>query len=298
MPRTTPFVAKQQWLAEFEAGETVAQLARKHKRDPRTIERGIETAQQHRMATETRTELMKEGLKQHQRDLLELLNVVVLQLQPLPIHVELHHPGVALPSPLKLGGVHVLASEGRYVAVCLDREDQFLWRLLEEHVGRSRAFVQLRRWKRAVLDEMNQRLALRDDVVNTVTGVLGLKVEPESRGDRSIRREGLYELYMATVSRALDKAPPQRLEAVHDEGSGEFYINGVTAGRALSDWEDLRRAFEEFPGQLTRGQVAAHLRHAHDEVDEQARSAREAFLGIRLSHYLPGTCRACGLRGR
>lgn len=85
MPRKVSMVTKKQWLTEYDEGKTQISIANEHKRDVRTIKKGIEDARRERDITFARAELLKEALRKHNSDLMSLLEQLMIVLQPLPM---------------------------------------------------------------------------------------------------------------------------------------------------------------------------------------------------------------------
>ncbi len=101
MPRVIPYERKERWFEEFEKGSSVAKLANYHKKDPRTIQRGIEEVRNRRLTAQVRIEVLKEGIRKHQEVLLEALSRAAEPIVPMAVHIEEHPPRV---SPLSNSG--------------------------------------------------------------------------------------------------------------------------------------------------------------------------------------------------
>ena len=292
MPRVIPFPQKQQWLQQFEDGATVARLANDQKKDPRTIQKGIEEARHRRLMNEVRVELLKEGLRRHQGKLLEVLNSVSTTLQPPSLNLLLRHPDSPPPSPLEFAGVEAIYDDGAYNQVLLMAENDFLWQLLKEHLGKNRAFLLLGRWKINMLRELNARLALRQHIATRVKYQLGQSPDPADPEDGAIRQTGLYELNKVVVGHILEGSSSSPFEVTLGDG-GELLINQITIGQLSPHRQEELEVIRRLPDLLADEEPALELRVAHEEATVTSRAARESFLEIGASYYLPGTCRAC-----
>ena len=74
MPRVVPFEEKEAWFEAHQRGDTISGLARAHKKDPRTIQGGIEEVGQRRIGIDVRSGLLRDALRKHQEDMLELVD--------------------------------------------------------------------------------------------------------------------------------------------------------------------------------------------------------------------------------
>lgn len=77
MPKKISVNLKRQWLAEFEQGKSIVEIARKHNNDPRTVTVGIDLARRLRMADVAQLEVLKMALLRHQEALMLTLDGLV-----------------------------------------------------------------------------------------------------------------------------------------------------------------------------------------------------------------------------
>jgi hypothetical protein len=291
MPKITPRNQKEAWYEKFEQGHSIARLARDHKKDPRTIQRAIEEIRLGRQTAEAKIELLKDGLRRHQEELLGVLGQASNAIQPLPTQIDLHYPGVPPPPVLALEGAEVHLSGGRYTEVILDVEKGFPWGLLREHLGNDRAILRLGNWRRAVLSGLNATLALRGALVIRVGEDFGLTANEDISREGAIRPAALGAVLKDVVAKVLGAAE-EGIDFKPLQGT-EFSINGRPAGRLPREQKGLLEALRDLPSRLVDEEPALQFREAHERVATAANLARDACLEAGAAYYLPGTCRVC-----
>ena len=292
MPKITPWEDKEAWCARSERGESVSMMAREYKKDPRTLQRGIDDVRRHRAAQEAREALLRESLRHHLEELLGLVERSARVVVPPPSHPDLRFPGVEPPRFLELGPVRVDWQGDAFDRVTLEVEQEFTWGLLREHLGRSQEFRLLGRWKRAFLEALNSHVALRQHLLTALQQDLGLRLSDDMRQPGTIRPAAAEELARAAVSRILVENPPYGLQVEQAE-NGEFLVNGVSGGRLSSEGTTAQVAVESLLHSVMSSQAGQSLGQAYGRADEAVGGVREALELVRASYYLPGTCRAC-----
>ena len=291
MPRVIPYDQKEKWFEEFEKGSSVAKLVNNHKKDPRTIKRGIEDVRNRRLTAQVRIEVLKEGIRKHQEVLLETLSKAAEAIVPMPVHMdELYFPNSAI-SSLRLEGLYVIASEEGYAALELDIEQDFVWQLLRQHLGKIKVFNYLSRWKSVVVEELNARLELKGLVREGITQEVGLTVSEDPTQADAIRPEALFELTKGVISIALEESPTYATDIRVDEDGVVRVNDGTNRNRVDDGRRDAAKVFME---RIAHGETALGLRGLHREVADAARLARQALLEIAMSYYISGHCASCG----
>ena len=292
MPRVVPYDQKEKWFEESEKGSSVAKLANFHKRDPRTIQRGIEEVRNRRLTAQVRVEVLREGLRKHQEVLLEALSRAAQAIIPMPVHIEeIYHPNQGIHA-LRIERLSVHVSEDGYVSLELDVELDFVWQLLRQHLGKIKAFNYLSRWKSAVVEELNARLVLKGLVKEGITGEIGLTISEDPTEAHAIRPEAVYELIKGIFSIAMEQSPAYAID-IHVDEDCVMRINDGTKGGNRKD-DGRTHAIKHLVEKIACGETAKDLRGFHREVADAARRARQAFLEIVLSYYIPGHCASCG----
>ena len=146
MPRKAPWQTKEDWYEATEGCATIASLPTTPRYN-RTVQRAVEEVRQHRLAATARMDLLTEGLRRHQKELLGLVQATVNAATSLPLHLDLHYPGVLPPRVLELSGSRAFLSDGEYTDVLLIIEEQFHWQLLREHLCSDPIYRYLSGWK-------------------------------------------------------------------------------------------------------------------------------------------------------
>ena len=291
MPKTTPRNQKESWYERFEQGHSIARLARDHKKDPRTIQRAIEDIRLGRQTAEAKIELLKDGLRRHQEELLGVLGQASNAIQPVPTKIDLHYPGVPPPPVLSLEGAEVHLHGERYSEVILDVEKGFPWGLLREHLGNDRAMLRLGHWKKVVLSGLNAMLDLREALVIRVGEEFGLAADEDISRDGAIRPAALETILRDVVAKALG-VTAEGIDFTPLQGT-EFSINGRPAGRLSGERKGLLEALRDLPSRFVDEEPALLFREAYKRVAAAAPAARDTFLEVGAAYYLPGTCRVC-----
>ena len=292
MPKITSWKEKETWYARAEQGESVSTMAREYKKDPRTLQRGIDDIRRHRAAQGARESLLRESLRHHLEELLILVERAARVVLPPPAHPEFRFMGVEPPLFLEIGPVRVDRQGDEFNQVALEVEQEFTWGLLREHLGRSREFRLLGRWKKAFLEALKSNLALRQYLLGTIQKDLGLSLSDEIHQSSLIRPAAAEELAKAAVSRILVEDSPYDLE-ITQMNEGEFLVNGVSGGMLSIAGTAVQVEFDRLLHSVISSTPGQSLRQAYDRANEAANNAKEALELVRASYYLPGTCRAC-----
>lgn len=258
--------------------------------DPRTIQRGIEEVAQRRLGADVRSDLLRDALKRHQDDMLDLVDRVSALMRTSYLHIDRIHHGLTPSTIPGLDGVRAAVAEGMYQEVTLDAERELLWELLGAHVGRDKAYRHLTQWKVALRDELNSRLALRRHVVSRLIEA-NVEIDRDANKLNSVSALGVHELSKALVSRVLGETPPYPFDVASDQG--EISINGGLGGRLTEDREATLSVIKALPRGVQGDEAAEGLRSCREALTAAANRARRSFEEIRASHYLPGTCLSC-----
>ena len=292
MPKITPWEDKEAWHVRAERGESVAKMARESRKDPRTLQRGIDDVRRHRTAQEAREALLRESLRRHLEDLLSLLDRAVRTVDPPPLRPDLRFPGLEPPQILELGPVRVSRQGSAFENVTLEVEQEFTWALLREHLGRSHEFRLLGRWKKAFLATLNSHIEFREYLVTALRRDLELTLGDDIGQLGTIRPVAMDEVACGMVSRLLNEEPPYEVSIEQGE-SGEFLVNGLSGGRFSSDIQTPQESFRGLLDASMSSPSALGLVQANRRAIEETDGLREALQLVRASYYLPGTCRAC-----
>ena len=288
----SPYLQKEGWFEEFEKGSSIAKLSNYHKKDPRTIKAGIEYVRDRRLTAQVQVEVLKEGIRKHQEMLLEVLSKAADGAVQVPTHVEkLYLPTPDVPT-LQLEGLKVIASSEKYVDVEWEVEQDFAWQLLQQHLGKVKVFRYLSRWKSALVEELNARLALKRLVRDGVVQEAGLAISENPKKPNAIRPEALYELTKRVFSIALQEKTVYAID-IHVDEDGVMHANDGAKGRHGKD-DELAKGLMNFIEDIATGEMAQSLLRHHEDVDGAAKRARQALLEIALSYYIPGHCASCG----
>ena len=310
MPATVPWKDKEQWFKRYESGESVAKLSGESRKDPRTVQRGIDEVGNQRATQKVRGVLFREAHRRHQEDLLGSVELGSQSVASPPRHPDLGFQTAESSGFYDHGPVRARRNGGAFDVVTIGVENEFNWELLNEHLGRHEMFRQLDVWKRAFLAAMNAHMALRTGVATALKD-LGFQLSDDLDNPGTLRPGGAEVLLRAAVSRILAEDPPYGLR-VYEGENGEFFIEGDTdlaegeefpvrspnGGRLLPGGKDAQEVVSGVLELVTSGQAAEAVRETYNKADKATVEARRALELLRASHYIPGTCGACPRYGR
>ncbi len=290
MPVKIPITEKREWLRSYEEGIPAASIARKVKRNIKTVKKGIEDAQRERDGQVARSELIKGALQKHQDQLLEMVNGIINTAHP---------PAVGLESglPILLVGAEVMYNEERRPVVVLNSEDRLEWELLREHLGKNdRLWGVLEQWKKSMVVYVFAKMALRRKAEAVIKSKTSLELTKVPRKPPFVYASAVDDIGIHAFHIALGDAMLPKIEeyVTVDTESGEVkYGSDRILVKAPGQEEEYRgciiSAFKEL-------QTAEELERAvktYHEVMEAATKLRRVAEEIALIGIVPGRCRIC-----
>jgi len=303
MPKTISMAQKREWLEKFESGVTETQLASRAKRDIRTIKKGLEDARRERVASRARAELVKEAMRDHNKQLLNVLNEFIAALK-------LPSPGETLPwdqqftsGSIKLPGMTAtyenLVSPNA-ISVSLDVEDKEEWALLKEHLKREKMWLLLNQWKKKVATVLEARIRLKQLFARSLEQQTGCKIVKDTAGGPFI-----YALSMDAVFQGiLEQLISPTTEITFEDNIQIDKERGVVRYRSSFILAQLRDRVEEFTKQVleainyvVKSDQAKQVIATYREADELTAKLRKAVSEITLMGLVPGQCRICSRLG-
>jgi len=298
MSRKISMVTKKQWLKEYEEGKPEIAIATRYKRDVRTIKKGIEEARRERDITFARADLLKEALRKHNADLMNLLEQLAGVLQPLPT-------SQAIPWqesdtwPLTFPG-----GEARYETwpdvrvwnVTLDIEPEARWQLLLEHLKHDPLPKTLRDWKRTLSSYLEARVSLKQELAELLESKTGYQLENELAGDRYLVAPGVDNLFSYFL---MDLPQPVHIARLAnnitaDSDTGQVrYGEGTTLAFARGEEEDCRNNMIEALKKLSTTKAMGTVITTYEMHRTSSDKASQAIEEIRMMGLVPGQCRIC-----
>jgi len=121
----------------FEQGQTEVQIARKTRRDSRTIAKGIEEASKKMRLASTEAEMLRNALFKHQDQLTGILKNIV-EMLVLPPHDKLREESEGILAPISLTGALLKHVSKEQMILEIQKEDKLEWGLLKEHLKQDK----------------------------------------------------------------------------------------------------------------------------------------------------------------
>ena len=300
MPKKISIQQKRAWLAEYEDGKSIKDIAQGANRDTRTINESLEDARRDRDARFARAELMKDALYKHQDLLRNGLNNIMRSLEiphndyaPLSWHEGERSIFKRTYNLKELTGLHGISfKKGRPLASSVLVDD-----LLRQHFRNDKTWKLLVQWEKAYLDHINSRLNLQEKLVSLVEQKTGYHLVDRKNNESSF----VYSyttgpiLYEAAIESALKTGIKYNLEAdvKIDLDSGEVRYRGSSLAKAPGNEEECRknilRAYEE----LIEPSAIEHVVTSHTGLSEIAAKAKQAVEEVNVLGYIPGSCNVC-----
>jgi len=298
MSRKISMVTKRQWLKEYEEGKPEIAIATRYKRDVRTIKKGIEEARRERDITFARADLLKEALRKHNADLMNLLEQLAGVLQPLPT-------SQAIPWqesdtwPLTFPGGEAQYEtwpDVRVSNVTLDIEPEARWQLLLEHLKHDPLPKTLRDWKRTLSSHIEARVSLKQELAELLESKTGYQLENKPAGDRCLFTSAvdhLFDYLLMGLPHSIDIARMVNNIAA-DSNTGQVkYGEGTTLALAPGEEEDCKNniidALKELSTKEAMGTVITTYEMHRTSSDKASKAVEE----IRMMGLVPGQCRIC-----
>lgn len=290
MPVKIPITEKREWLKSYEEGVPAASIARKAKRNIKTIKNGIEDALRERDGQVARSELLKGALQKHQDQLIAMMNDILNMAQP---------PAFDLESklPILLPGAQVVSDKTHRLILEVNNEHRLEWELLREHLGKNdRLWSTLDQWKKSKTDYIQAKRSLRlklEGLIGSMTGQEPVKAPKEPP---YVYASAVDDIGVDALRFALGIALPQKIESLItvDTKSGEIgYSSGHILAKAPGQEEKFKQDFISVFEELQSAEEMKEAVKTRNKVEEDSARLRRAAEEIVLLGIVPGHCRIC-----
>ena len=281
------------WLGEFEAGKSVAAIAREEERDPRTVSRAIRSLQADVETREVRRHALRSALAHHFESLLVPLSDMKARAEDsgTPAFVPLL-PLDSKPQRLEPYGFRLGWGPDDEPQTSYEAEGSTVWEMLESHLEKHPIWKQINAWRNAAEELAQLQYGLLIKLESAVKSITGYDVRRD--GGDGIEKAGLRALYDAAVG----EAAGERTSLKSAVSKLKPKDTGMWIGDRLlvQGQGDHPGAAERLRTELTGesfGSLINALRQATDETREKGRYlAREIEYAVAVP-YLGGECRAC-----
>ena len=260
---------RRDWLERYESGERQDETARKDKVNPRTVRDHIERARQERDFELAQREQLREALRAHQNDMLELIGRVRGEVEVLPLDND-------------------SLREAR-----LADEDTRLWRALKEHLGKDRLWRDIADWRRSFLDEGEARADLSRAIAGKAESTFGLPVKGMS-GEPRLTPALVRSTRVEVTKRMLGEPASDLASRLRVDGRR---LNDPTTTADLAEQvEEPDRIKDRLPKMIDEMLLSPEAEHAartHRDLQDRSRRVREAAEEYVLLHHIRGRCSLC-----
>ena len=297
MPKKIPPREIQNWLERHDAGDGIETIAKAAKKDPRVVRKHVETAMRQRDIRTAHRRLIEDALRQHQEDLMLVVQELREVVQAAPPEVDVGDPG-AVNKGLKLRSSVAYRDAAGYSQLELEIEAHRTWDLLRQHLSSDPLWDAIAKWRGAMLRDLNERLRLWDAVWEKAEHETDYRVQDPPEDIPYLTRFYPRLIYHEVAHRLLgmDSTLVQEwaFEAEAD-GSVRFEMGAhkVVVAKAPGDEKHCTDTLLRLIDERIEWSEAEEFRQAYEEAARVAQKARAILEDIQLLHFIPGQCATC-----
>ena len=299
MPKKISNTDMDQWLADYDRGTPVHQIAKDASRDVRTVSKRIDQARKEQEKRVVRRELMKEALLSHNRELSQFITGIKGAVV-VPGY-DLYIPDIEsrLKSDIQLRGARGVFDSKQSLIIRFNSEDDLRWKLLLEHLGVDPVMVSIPNWKRTLITHLNARIAFKEKVKESLELKTGLKIVNKS-GDE-LKEPGIsfftVDLYYEVIIKPALDVPDTTNLGDNILLTADGYILHGKAGSKLAFapkngpavCDGMKTALSD----LYQCNEVKKVRSTYLVLMEHTKNLIEGLEELVMVGLLPGTCRVC-----
>jgi len=275
---------KKKWLDMFEQGQTEVQIARKTRRDSRTIAKGIEEASKKMRLASIEVEMLRNALIKHQDQLAGLLKNIVEMLVLPPYDLKLREESEGILAPISLTGALLKHVSKEQMILEIQNENKLEWELLKEHLKQDKLWEYIRQWRDAILDytwaQWQFKLAIQSEFVKNVDSIS--PNEKDEKQFETVKCE-LVDLFFDVVT--------QRILGIRNKTDVEKVIDSKISG--FDDKEGSRQKLVAIFSSLPNTKEAYGIKSTFAVLADITKLAKSQADEIRLLNMITGKCRVC-----
>ena len=306
---------RRDWLDKYENGARLDQLAKDAKRDPRTITTHIGKARLERDFQAAQRDQLREALRDHQRDMLALLEDLRQAVRVVPLTfldktgLDFGFEGLLEPSFLSRNqevglvylvnqteaAVKVIRDQSGPLEVILRVEGSRLWRAVKEHTGSDQQWRRLSDWRIGLVQELQCRAALNRSIRNIAEEIFGLQVGlSQVPGEPRLAPAAVWWMRARLTRIALGEDVPDLAGDIRQSSTGGLETHsGQWLAAHLGDTEKgVAQIGETIAAMTGREEVRAAARSFANLQDLTSR-VHDALDESLLIHHIPGSCSLC-----
>jgi len=290
MPKKISIIEKREWLRLYEEGMSVASICKKANRNVKTVKLGIEDARRERDAQLGRSEIIKDALWNHQKQLLAIVNDILSAVHVPPISFDMK-------LPISLFGATVMHEEMKGPVLTLVVEDKLEWELLIEHLGKGDPLWDLLgQWKKVMIEYMQIQRELRIKAETVIEIRIGHKLTKGPTAPPFVYSSAAVLLHAEALHIALETPPTSSLQECitvnADSGEIMYELDRVLAKVPGEEDKYMRNILSAFIDLQTSDELERAGR-TYKKVGEATTKLRRVAEEIRLLGVVPGQCRVC-----
>ena len=297
MPREIDPREVENWLQQYDAGRSIATIAREFRKDPRVVRRHIDAALLHRDGRAAQRRLMDDALRSHQKDLMTAIAALKSRVQVPRVDeaVGLDEEDV---QKLNIPRARLPRGEYWYEQERMQVEESRMWQLLREHLTRDPLWLEIAKWKTTFVGEVNARLELLDAIRSKAEERTGCGSSREFQGTPCLLPLYPWGIYQYVLHRLLgiNLHPIERRNfVVEADGLIKFQGigNQVDVARAPGKEKGVVDSVFEILDEAEAWPEVIQLSRVHHEDDLQVTKVRGMLEELELIHYIPGRCALC-----
>jgi len=298
MPKKFPITRKREWLKAYEEGRSEASIASEEHCDVRTLKKGIREARLERDATLVRSDLMKEALRNHNENLLELIRGILLVIK-LPGHDQ----SIPWKHEESSGSIRIEGGRVQYESwpeikvtnTTMDAEDKPEWELLTEHLKTDRLWKLLSQWEKALAAHLEARMIMKPKLVNLLQKKTGYQIADKPTDGHFLYSDSVDFLFQEEIKQLLEPASASNLmeNIVAAPDTGRVTYASLSLGRAPGSEEECRRHILDMLDELRVSTEARSVINTYKVAKDLTAKARRAAEEILMLRLVPGHCRIC-----
>ncbi|MFH1031887.1 MAG: hypothetical protein V1767_04950 [Chloroflexota bacterium] len=298
MSRKISIQEKKRWLEMFELGMTENQVAKKVKRDLRTIVSGLQEASRDRHLANAEAEMLRNALLNHQNQLMNVLRNISNMLVLPPAHLELREENSLL-LPIPLSGSLIEETPEKEITLRTHDEDKLEWELLQEHLKSDKLWNYLKRWRQAMIDYIGTRRDFKQAIKSSLENKTKLRFERQGKEKTEYLLPITVDLlYGVATNRILGVKDATNLEENIKAGSDESVRHGTTELAHCKDAAKCRDRIISVFLSLSETPAGFKVKSTYAELATVTRLARRHVDEILLLGMVTGKCRVCARLGR
>lgn len=303
MPRTADPEHVRRWAELRVQEKTIAQIRKDHLErtgktvDPRTIERALERTQAEiAERTSTAAELQR-GIRVHGEQLLASVDPLMKtvrsaisgQLNPRPMY--------AIDATVVTVGGAVGAKKGDSWQVQIKDEKAVELRLLKEHLPHDKAWQRLERFSESIANWITARIGFASEIKLKLTQVATSRDPSGTAATEPLEQAGLAVIDAAAAIACVSgvRSIDDLLKSLDiDSKSGDVWV-GLTklSSRKKGDVGKFRTKISIGVKAVMKSDLGRDVLTTKAAFDRAGSDLLDELATLRLTTYLPGTCKSC-----